>query len=62
MSKPSKKIATGDTVTYTRHGRRGLVRGRVKQLAKHGQGALVESYEPYAAEWVMVERLKKARA
>lgn len=62
MSKTPRKIAVGDTVTYTQHGRRGPVRGRVKQLAKHGQGALVESYEPYAAVWVMVERLKKARA
>lgn len=51
----------GQLVTYTTPGKRGLIRGRVAQLAKHGQGALVESYEPYAAVWVDAARLKAVR-
>lgn len=57
----SKKFSIGDIVTYLPMGERERRRGRVKQLAKHGQGALIESYEPYVAEWVTVDRLKKAR-
>lgn len=53
--------AVGDLVTYLDLLTYKKVKGRVSQVAKHGQALLVESYEPYRTQWVASARAKKAR-